>query len=247
MTHSQGAVPRTALITGATHRIGRAITLALAADGWHVAIHYNRSSTEASQLASLIGSEGGRAVPLQCDLSRDDAAEDLFTKCINALGNPTCLVNNAAMFLDDNALELRTEIWDAHMHTNLRAPIFLSMSFAKQLPKGAHGNIVNIIDQRVLRPTPDFFSYTISKSALWTATQTLAQALAPRIRVNAIGPGPVLKSVHQSETDFATEVSETPLKRACPPEEIAEAVRFILASPAMTGQLITLNSGQHFV
>lgn len=236
-----------ALITGAARRIGRAIALALAADGWQIIIHHNASTTEANELAEIIERDGGRAIPVQCDLTQQDKVEKLLDKCAAALGRPTCLVNNASAFLDDEPATLNAEIWDAHMHANLRAPVFLSVAFARQLPGGQNGNIVNILDQRVLRPTPEYFSYTISKAALWTATQTLAQAFAPTIRVNAIGPGPVLQSVHQSDADFAAEIAGTLLKRASPPEEIAKAVRFILATPSMTGQLITLDSGQHFV
>lgn len=243
--HENETLPSIALITGAARRIGRAISLALAADGWQILIHHNASSAEAHELAESIERSGGRAVPLQCDLTQQDKVELLLEKCDRVLGRPTCLINNASAFFDDTAASLDAEIWDAHMHANLRAPVFLSMAFARQLPAGENGNIINIIDQRVLRPTPEYFSYTISKAALWTATQTLAQAFAPMIRVNAIGPGPVLQSVHQSDTDFAAEIAGTLLKRACPPDEIANSVRFILASPSMTGQLITLDSGQH--
>jgi NAD(P)-dependent dehydrogenase (short-subunit alcohol dehydrogenase family) len=245
MTDRQGDQIQTAIVTGAARRIGRAIALALAADGWKVVVHHNASGPEAAEVVSFIEERGGTATAFACDLSREDAVDSLLDGCEAELGKPTCLINNASTFLDDKPEELSMKVWNAHMHTNLRAPVFLSVRFAERLPKGAHGNIVNIIDQRVLRPTPEYFSYTLSKSALWTATQTLAQALAPRVRVNAVGPGPVLPNVHQSEADFAHEVSKTLLKRACPPEDIAAAVRFILASPAMTGQLITLDSGQH--
>ncbi len=247
MNELNNAAPQIALVTGAARRIGRAISLALAADGWQVLIHHNASSREAEELADIIERSGGRAVPLQCDLTRQDKVVELLNKASAVIGSPTCLINNASIFLDDDVTALSIRTWDIHMNANLRAPIFLSSAFARLLPENQTGNIINIIDQRVLRPTPEYFSYTISKTALWTATQTLAQALAPRIRVNAIGPGPVLQSVHQSDADFAAEISKTLLNRACPPEEIADAVRFILASKSMTGQLITLDSGQHLV
>lgn len=236
---------KTALITGGARRIGRAITLALASEGWQVAIHHNSSGEEAQQLADKICETGGRACVLQGDISKIDDVNGLIGRCAEMLGTTTCLVNNASTFLDDSPENLKPEIWDRHINTNLRAPIFLATSFARQLPKDTQGNIINIIDQRVLKPSPEFFSYTVSKAALWSATRTLAQALAPRIRVNAVSPGPVLQSIHQSKEDFDKEVAGTLLKRACPPEEIAEAVLFILSSPSKTGQMITLDSGQH--
>jgi len=234
-----------ALVTGAARRIGRAISQGLAADGWDVVIHHNESASEADELAELLTRDGCRALPLQCDLTRQDQAEKLLDKCHSALGPPTCLVNNASAFMVDDAATMTTETWDIHMQANLRAPVFLSAAFARLLPEGELGNIINILDQRVLRPTDEYFSYTISKTALWTATRTMALAFAPRVRVNAVGPGPVLQSIHQSDEDFCAEVESTLLKRACPPEEIAEAVLFILRSNSMTGGLITLDSGQH--
>ena len=236
---------KTALVTGAARRIGRAIALALAAEGWQVAIHHNSSGEEAQRLADEIRAAGGHAGVLQGDLSKIEDVTGLIGKCADTIGQPTCLVNNASTFLDDTAQSLKPEVWDRHINTNLRAPIFLASTFADQLPADAQGNIINIIDQRVLKPSPEFFSYTVSKAALWDATRTLAQALAPRIRVNAVSPGPVLKSIHQSQEDFDQEVASTLLKRACPPEEIADAVLFILSSPSKTGQMITLDSGQH--
>lgn len=236
---------QTALVTGAARRIGRAIALALAAEGWQVAIHHNSSGEEAQRLADEIQAMGGRAGVLQGDLSKIEDVTGLIGKCAERFGAPTCLVNNASTFLEDTPQNLKPEVWDRHINTNLRAPIFLATSFASHLPENAQGNIINIIDQRVLRPSPEFFSYTVSKAALWNATRTLAQALAPRIRVNAVSPGPVLQSIHQSKEDFDKEVASTLLKRACPPEEIADAVLFILSSPSKTGQMITLDSGQH--
>jgi NAD(P)-dependent dehydrogenase (short-subunit alcohol dehydrogenase family) len=160
-------------------------------------------------------------------------------------GPLSCLINNASEFDVDTVETLTPEGWDAHLDVNLRAPVFLAQALAHNLPAGMPANVINIIDQRVWRLTPDFFSYTISKAGLWTATRTLAQALAPRVRVNAIGPGPVLKSVHQTDGEFAAEARATPLGRGPSPEEIAAAVRFILASPSLTGQMICLDGGQH--
>jgi NAD(P)-dependent dehydrogenase (short-subunit alcohol dehydrogenase family) len=236
---------RTALITGAARRIGRAIALDLAAQGWRVGLHYRRSRDEAQRLAEEISGTGGTAVALAGNLADADDVEALIARCTEALGVPTCLINNAAEFLPDTITSLTSSGWDTHLDVNLKAPVFLARALYLNLPDGVQGNVINIVDQRVWRPTPDFFSYTISKAGLWTATQTLAQAMAPRVRVNAIGPGPVLKSVHQTDEAFEAEKSATLLGRGPTLEEIAAAVRFILATPSMTGQMIALDGGQH--
>jgi NAD(P)-dependent dehydrogenase (short-subunit alcohol dehydrogenase family) len=236
---------KTALITGAARRIGRAIALDLAQRGWRVAVHYRRSVHEAQALVSEIKAAGGAAAALPADLAKPEDIERLVPLCCEVLGAPTCLVNNASEFLVDTVATVTAENWDTHLDINLKAPVFLARALYLHLPEGEIGNVINIIDQRVWRLTPDFFSYTISKAGLWTATRTLAQALAPRVRVNAIGPGPVLKSIHQTENDFAAEVRSTLLKRGPSPTEIAAAVSFILDAPAMTGQMIALDGGQH--
>lgn len=236
---------QTALITGAARRIGRAIAFDLAAHGWRVAIHYRHSRDEAEHLASEIDTAGGTAAALSANLADAEQAESLIARCAETLGAPTCLINNASEFSLDTIATLTSESWDTHLDTNLKAPVFLARALYLALPEGQEGNVINIVDQRVWRPTPDFFSYTISKAGLWTATQTLAQAMAPRVRVNAIGPGPVLKSVHQTVKDFDAEKTDTLLKRGPTLEEIAAAVRFILATPSMTGQMIALDGGQH--
>jgi NAD(P)-dependent dehydrogenase (short-subunit alcohol dehydrogenase family) len=237
--------PKVALITGAARRIGRAIALDLAHDGWRVAIHYRRSRDDAEALVRDIKNAGGNAAAIAGDLAKPEDVARLVPRCSEVLGAPTCLVNNASEFLADTVTTVTMDAWDTHLDINLKAPVFLAQSLHLHLPAGANGNVINIIDQRVWKLTPDFFSYTISKAGLWTATRTLAQALAPRVRVNAIGPGPVLKNVHQSEGDFAAEVRSTLLKRGPTPAEIAAAVRFILEAPAMTGQMIALDGGQH--
>jgi NAD(P)-dependent dehydrogenase (short-subunit alcohol dehydrogenase family) len=236
---------QTALITGAAKRIGRAIALDLAAHGWRVGIHYRSSRDEAQRLVEEIRAAGGTAAALQGDLGDAEDVRSLVARCAEALGAPTCLVNNASEFLLDTITSLSAKDWDTHLDINLKAPVFLAQALYLALPEGAEGNVINICDQRVWRPTPQFFSYTISKAGLWTATQTLAQAMAPRVRVNAIGPGPVLKSVHQTDADFAAETSATPLERGPTLAEISAAVRFILATPSMTGQMIALDGGQH--
>ncbi len=236
---------QTALITGAAKRIGRAIALKLATKGWNVAVHYRRSRAEAEAVAAEVRSLGVRAAAIPTDLANTKEVQGLVACCCEALGAPSCLINNASEFQLDTARSATMETWDTHLDINLKAPVFLAQALAANLPDGQNGNVINIIDQRVWRLTPDFFSYTISKAGLWTATRTLAQALAPRVRVNAIGPGPVLKSVHQTDQDFAAEVQSTLLKRGPTPGEIAAAVCFILEAPAMTGQMIALDGGQH--
>jgi NAD(P)-dependent dehydrogenase (short-subunit alcohol dehydrogenase family) len=236
---------RVALITGAGRRIGRTIALDLSRNGWHVAVHYAASRHEADAVVAEIRHAGGVAIPLGADLANAGDAELLIPRCADALGAPELLVNSAALFLDDRLETLDPDQWDRQQAVNLRAPVLLAKAFAAHLPLGRHGLIINIVDQRVWRLTPEFFSYTIAKAGLYTATRMLAQALAPRIRVNAIGPGPVLPSIHQTPDAFAEEVAATPLGRATPPEEIAAAVRFILDAPSMTGQMIALDAGQH--
>ncbi len=234
------------LITGSAKRIGRAIALNLARDGWGVAVHYNSSADAAAQTAQDILNAGGRAISLQADLANVEALGPLIEQAGTSLNGPlTALVNNASLFAADDLETLTPDSWSTHMDTNLRAPLFLAQTFARQLPAGEPGNIINIIDQRVWRLTPRFLSYTASKAGLWTLTQTLAQALAPNIRVNGIGPGPSLSNERQSDADFQAQVASTLLGHQISTEEICAAVRFVLASPAMTGQMIALDSGQH--
>jgi NAD(P)-dependent dehydrogenase (short-subunit alcohol dehydrogenase family) len=236
-----------ALITGGAVRIGRAIALRLSEEGHAIAIQYNRSKDEAADLAAEIASAGGTAACFGASLQNHHEVAALVPAVREAMGPVTCLVNNASHFADDRLPALPTESWREHMAVNLEAPIFLSQGFAAQLPESENGNILNIIDQRVLRPNPHFFSYTLSKSALWAATRTMAQALAPRIRVNAIGPGPALRSVYQSEAAFEKECRAMPLGHGTTPDEIADAVLFVLRAPSMTGQMIALDGGQHLL
>ncbi len=234
---------KTALITGAAHRIGRTLALDLASSGWRVGVHYRSSEAEAEQLVSEIGRMGGAAAAFRADLGDIAATQALPERCAQKLGPASLLVNNASLFEDDSFSTATPKSWDAHLNCNLRAPVFLTQAFALLAPQGSI--VINIIDQRVLKPSPEFFSYTASKAALWAVTRTMAQALAPHIRVNAIGPGPVMPSVHQTRQDFAQECEATLLKRGVGTDEIAAAVRFIIDSPSMTGQMIALDSGQH--
>jgi len=236
--------PPVALVTGAAQRIGRAIALDLAAHGFAVAVHYHRSAEEAASLVAKIELAGGRALAIEADLAQETAVERLIPRAAS-LGPVTLLVNNASLFERDEPLTVTRASWDAHLDVNLRAPFLLIQQLARQLPAGTEGNIVNLLDQRVWNLTPHFTSYTLSKAGLWTLTQTLALALAPQIRVNAIGPGPALASSRQTEEQFQRQQTSTPLRRGTTPAEICAALRFILASPAMTGQMVALDGGQH--
>ena len=243
MAQDQG--PATALVTGAARRLGRAIALDLAQHGWSVGVHYHASAAEALAVVEEIESTGGQAAAFAADLARLEAPEPLIESCTATLGPVTCLINSAACYEWDDIQTLDRDSWQTHLDVNLRAPIFLAQALARRLPQGVLGNVINIIDQKVLRPDPEFFSYTIAKSALWTATQTLAQGLAPQIRVNAIAPGPVLPSPKQSEEEFARECRATLLRRGVNVDEVTAAVRFLLETPSITGQMIALDSGQH--
>ena len=239
------ASPGTVLITGAARRIGRAIALELARAGWAVAVHYHRSAEDAESLAREIAASGGRATALAAALTDESAVQALVPRAAAALGPVTCLVNNASAFEPDTIATVTRASWDTHMETNLRAPLVLTQAFVRALPSGAAGNVINILDQRVWNPTPYFLSYTVGKAGLWMLTKTLALALAPAIRVNAIGPGPTLPSERQSAEHFARQQRNTPLRRGPQPEEIGRAARFILDSPSLTGQMIALDGGQH--
>lgn len=236
---------RAALVTGAGRRIGRAIALDLARHGWAVAVHYNYSGAEAEDVAAVIRRDGGRAAAVQANLADDGQTESLVARATAAVGPVTLLVNNASIFEKDLWDTVSRESWDQHMQINLHAPFVLMQEFARRRPRGVPANIVNLIDERVWNPTPYFVSYTVSKMGLWGLTQTLALALAPEVRVNAIGPGPTLQSAHQTPEQFRRQWEMMPLKRPADVEEICRAVRFILDAPSMTGQMIALDGGQH--
>jgi NAD(P)-dependent dehydrogenase (short-subunit alcohol dehydrogenase family) len=242
----QSSSARVALVTGAAQRIGRGIALALAADGWAVAVHYHTSRAAAEAVVAEITGTGGRAVALAADLRDEAAVRQLVGRAAAALGPLTCLVNNASVFENDTAQTATRESWDLHLETNLRAPFVLIQDFAAQVPAAAEdGVVINLLDERVWKLTPYFISYTLSKAALWTLTQTLALALAPRIRVNGIGPGPALPSPRQTPEQFARQCAQVPLRHGTTPAEIVAAVRFIIAARSMTGQMIALDGGQH--
>ena len=236
---------KAALITGAAKRIGRAMAIALAEDGWDIAVHCRESVGEAGELVETLRTLGRKAVAIEGDLAASDTPQRLVDEAKGSLGTLSLLINNASRFEPDDIGSLSHEGWDAHLAINLRAPVFLAQAFAVQLPQPQDGNIINLVDQRVWKLNPQYFSYTASKGGLWIVTQTLAQGLAPRIRVNAIAPGPALPNVRMRGKEFAKLTRLTPLKRGTSPEEIAAAVKFILAAPAMTGQMIALDGGQH--
>jgi NAD(P)-dependent dehydrogenase (short-subunit alcohol dehydrogenase family) len=232
-----------ALVTGGGRRIGRAICLELARAGFDVAIHYRSSGEAADSVANEVRALGRRASTLHADLSDEAATKRLIPEAVAAIGPLAVLVNNASVFEDDRVGSLSRATWDAHMETNLRAPVVLAEAFAAQAPNGSA--IVNLLDQRVLKPDPRFISYALSRNGLWWATRTLAQALAPRIRVNAVGPGPTLPSTHQTPEQFEAEAAATPLARPGNPEAVASAVRWLVDAGLVTGQMIAVDGGQH--
>ncbi|AMX99754.1 SDR family oxidoreductase [Mesorhizobium ciceri] len=235
----------TALVTGGARRIGRAIVEDLAAHGFAVAIHCSRSRSEADALAAEIIAGGGRAAVVAADLTDMDAIDDLIGEAQAALGPLSLLVNNASLFEDDSVLDFDWRAWDRHFAVHVKAPALLAQNFARALPAGQEGLIVNMIDQRVWRPTPRYFSYALSKSTLWTATQMMAQALGPRVRVNAIGPGPTLKNARQDDSDFAAQVDGLILKRGPELPEFGATIRYLWEARSVTGQMIALDGGQH--
>jgi NAD(P)-dependent dehydrogenase (short-subunit alcohol dehydrogenase family) len=239
------SLPRAALVTGGARRLGRATALALAGAGFDVAVHFATSRAEAEATVAEIVALGRRAVALPGDLAIEAEVATLLPAATAALGPVGVLVNNASVFERDEALDATRESWDRHMEPNLRAPFVLTQAFARALPETATGVVINLLDQRVWSPTPHFTSYSLSKAGLWWLTQSLALALAPRIRVNAIGPGPAMPSPRQSQAQFDRQCASVPLGHGTSAEEVGRAALAILALPAMTGQMIALDGGQH--
>jgi NAD(P)-dependent dehydrogenase (short-subunit alcohol dehydrogenase family) len=234
-----------ALVTGGARRIGRALVAAAADAGYDVAIHVRVVDDDAEAAAADVRARGRKAQIHACDLRRESTTVALVGEVEAELGPVTLLVNSASVFERDAFSDMNRASWEAHMETNLRAPLVLAQNFARRLPADREGLIVNILDQRVWRPTPDFFSYSLSKAALWDATRMMAQALAPRIRVNGIGPGPTLASIHQDQAAFAEEAAATLLQRPVAPADIAHALRYLIDASGVTGQMIAVDSGQH--
>ncbi len=244
-----------ALVTGAARRLGRAMALYLAARGHDVAIHYAGSADEAAGVVEEARSMGVRAEAIRADLTREADMQALVPAAAAALGGPLgLLVNNASIFEHDNIESATRESWDRHLESNLRAPVVLTQAFAAQAPKAATDDrgepraaalVVNMIDQRVRKLTPAFMSYTIAKMGLWAFTRTSAQALAPHIRVNAIGPGPTLRGARQSPEHFAAQRAATILGRGADADDITAALGYLIDAKAVTGQLVCVDGGQH--
>lgn len=234
-----------ALVTGAGRRIGRVLALEAARAGYDVAVHYRTARGEAEEVVAEIAALGRRAVAVPGELADPQVGAALVGAAAGAIGPLTLLVNSASTFEYDRIGDLTVDSWDRHMDANLRAPVLLAQAFAAALPTGAKGLVVNLIDQRVLKPNPQFFSYSVSKAGLWWVTRTLAQDLAPAVRVNAIGPGPVLASIHQAPGEFEAEAAATPLGGAVDPSELAAAMRYLIDAPSVTGQMIAVDGGQH--
>lgn len=241
------AMARVALVTGAARRIGRAIALELAMRGWDVAVHCETSVTVAHETVAEIKALGRRAVMLQADLSKEDAAAGLIARCGEALGVPTCLINNASCFEYDDAEHFGYAALERHMRVNVGAPLVLAKTLYGALPPQARGVVVNILDQKLANLNPDYLSYTLSKAALGTATTTLAQAFAPRLRVVGVAPGVTLMSVDQTPTGFAAAHAATPLGASSTPEDIARAVAYLTEATAVTGTVLYVDGGEHLI
>ncbi len=226
-------------------RIGRAICLRLAEEGYDIALHVRRPGPAAEETAAAIAVAGGRAAIIAAELAEAQAVEGVVPAAVAALGPLALLVNNASEFHPDTVATLDLALWERHMAANLRAPVRLARAFAAQLPEDGRGAIVNVIDQRVLKPTPAYFSYSVAKEGLWAATRMLAQALAPRIRVNAVGPGPTLANGRQDGEAFARQSASVLLGRGPHPGEIADAVAYLARAASVTGQMIAVDGGQH--
>jgi NAD(P)-dependent dehydrogenase (short-subunit alcohol dehydrogenase family) len=233
-----------ARVTGGARRIGRAIVEDLAAHGWAVAIHYNHSQAEAQEVAADIHAKGGRTALVRADFADPASVDRVIAEAAAALGPLTLLINNASIFEKDAVGTLDAGLWSRQLTVNLTAPVLLSQAFARQVPADAEGSVINLLDQRVFRPTPRYYSYQISKSALWTATETMAQALAPHIRVNGIAPGPTLPSAHQTGDRYRRQVAAILLKRPPDLADFGRTVRYIVETRSITGEVIALDGGQ---
>lgn len=245
MLPAPATIPRAALVTGGAKRLGRAIALALAQAGFSVAVHRRSNRAAAEAVAREVRARGCEAAVLAADLADEGDVAALLPAACSALGPIGVLVNNASAFEHDEWHDATRASWDRHMEPNLRAPFVLMQEFARALPADAEGVVLNLLDQRVWSLTPHFVSYTVSKAALWTLTRTMALALAPRVRVCAIGPGPALPSARQTAEQFARQAASVPLGRGTSPEEVASAAVAVLALPSFTGQMLALDGGQH--
>lgn len=235
----------TALITGAAHRVGAVIARRLAAAGYAVIVHHHASGESAESLVAEIAASGGRAASVRADLTDRPQRAGLIAAAAKPFGPLTVLINNASVYEPDSVGTLDEAVWDRHFALHVEAPLFLARDFAAQLPEGDQGNVINVIDARVLQPVPAYMSYHLSKTALYEATRTLAQSLAPRIRVNGIGPGPTLPERGQSEAEFRSVNDRMLLGHGSPPDEIADAVLYLLGARSVTGQMLAVDGGIH--
>ena len=233
------------LITGAATRVGKAIALHFAERGWNIALHYFRSSSKAIKLKKIIEQNLVKVVLIKADLKNPKQIEKIMPLARKKLGTIDCLINNAALFEKDDIANFTTKSWNDHLNINLLAPTILTKQFAKQASKKTVSNIINIIDQRIFNLTPFFMSYTISKSGLQTLTKTMAMRLGPNIKVNAIAPGPTIKSKRQTDKHFRNQVRSTLLKKSVNVEDICDAVEFLISNNSITGQIIAVDSGQN--
>lgn len=241
-------IPKVALVTGAAKRLGRAIALGLARNGWDIVVHYGQSAEQAHVTVRDIEALGRRAVAVSCDLANETDVNTLLSRAATAIDSRIhCIVNNASLFEPDTAENFSTAQFDRHMHTNLAAPILLAQALHTYTPSDEQSVVINLLDQKLFNLNPDFLSYTLSKAGLHTATTLLAQALAPKVRVVGVAPGLTLVSGSQSEEEFAKAHAMTPLGRSSTPEDIAAAVCFAVASSAMTGTTLLVDGGQHLI
>tara|TARA_B100001996_G_scaffold197926_1_gene151546 strand:- start:623 stop:1372 length:750 start_codon:yes stop_codon:yes gene_type:complete len=233
------------LITGAATRIGKAIALHFAERGWNIALHYFKSSSNAKKLKKIIEQNWVKVTLIKADLKNPREVEKIIPFARKKLGRIDCLINNAALFEKDDIINFTNKSWNNHLNINLLAPAILTKQFAKQASKKSLSNIINIIDQRIFNLTPFFMSYTISKGGLQTLTKTMAIRLAPNIKVNAIAPGPTIKSKRQTDKHFKNQVRSTPLKKSVGLDDICDTVEFLINNNAVTGQIIAVDSGQN--
>ena len=233
------------LITGAATRVGKAIALHFAERGWNIALHYFRSSSKAKKLKKIIEQNWVKVALKKADLKNPKQTEKIIPIAKKKLGTIDCLINNAALFEKDDITNFTTKSWNDHLNINLLAPTILTKQFAKQASKKTVSNIINIIDQRIFNLTPFFMSYTISKSGLQTLTKTMAMRLGPNIKVNAIAPGPTIKSKRQTDRHFKNQVRSTLLKKSVRSEDICDTVEFLINNNSVTGQIIAVDSGQN--
>ena len=233
------------LITGGATRIGKEIALHFSKKGWNIAIHYFKSSSKAKSLKKIINQNSVKVALIKADLKKTKQVEKIISIAKKKLGTIDCLINNAALFDRDDILDFTIKSWNDHLNINLLAPTILTKQFAKQASKKTISNIINIIDQRVFKLTPVFMSYTLSKSALYTLTKTMAMRLSPNIKVNGIAPGPTIKSKRQSTKHFNKQAKSTLLKKPVGTEDICDTVEFLINNNSITGQVIAVDSGQN--